>query len=193
MEITGRIHQRGLALFRILVGIIFLWAGIEKLVAAEPFSAAGFLKFGTAGTLGWPFVSGTPAEGTIFNPTHDIWVGLAANDGLTGIVNLLVVWGEIGIGIGLILGLFTRFSAAMGTLMMLLFFFAAWDFAYGIVNQHLTYAIVCATLTGLGAGRYYGLDGALASRVPAAVRRYLMSGDAGTADDSQRETFPVTA
>ena len=193
MEITGRIHQRGLALFRILVGIIFLWAGIEKLVAAEPFSAAGFLKFGTAGTLGWPFVSGTPAEGTIFNPTHDIWVGLAANDGLTGIVNLLVVWGEIGIGIGLILGLFTRFSAAMGTLMMLLFFFAAWDFAYGIVNQHLTYAIVCATLTGLGAGRYYGLDGALASRMPAAVRRYLMSGDDGTADGTQRETLPVTA
>ncbi len=65
----------------------------------------------------------------------------------------------------------------MGTLMMLLFFFAAWDFTNGIVNQHLTYALVCATLTGLGAGRYYGLDGVLAERVTPAIRQYLMSGE----------------
>ena len=79
MQVTGRIHQIGLALFRVLVGVIFLWAGIEKFTGAEPFSAAGFLKFGTLGTLGWPFVTGTPAEGTVFNPTHDIWVSLAGN------------------------------------------------------------------------------------------------------------------
>ena len=180
MEITGKIHQRGLALLRVMVGIIFLWAGIEKLTAAEPFTAAGFLKFATAGTLGWPFVSGTPAEGTIFNPTHDFWVGLAGS-GFVPLINVLVVAGEIGIGVALILGLFTRFAGAMGTLMMLFFFFAAWDFAYGVVNQHLAYALICATLTGLGAGRYYGLDGILASRFPKGFRRYFMSGDAETA------------
>jgi thiosulfate dehydrogenase (quinone) large subunit len=183
MEIKGKFHQAGLALFRVLVGIIFLWAGLEKLTGADPFDASGFLKFGTNGTLGWPFVSGTPADGTVFNPTHDFWVSLAGNPGLMSVINFLVVAGEIGIGIALILGLFTRFAGAMGTLMMLLFFFAAWDFAYGIVNQHLTYAVVCATLTGLGAGRYYGLDGVLADRVAPAVRRYLMSG----------EPAPVTA
>lgn len=181
MQVTGRIHQIGLALFRVLVGVIFLWAGIEKFTGAEPFSAAGFLKFGTLGTLGWPFVTGTPADGTVFNPTHDFWVSLAGNATAMSLVNFLVVAGEIGIGVALIVGLFTRFAAAMGTLMMLLFFFAAWDFAYGIVNQHLTYALVCATLTGLGAGRYYGLDGVLADRVAPAIRRYLMSGEPQTA------------
>ena len=175
MEITSKIHMRGIALLRIMVGIIFLWAGLEKLTATEPFDASGFLKFGTSGTLGWPFVSGTPVEGTIYNPTHDLWVSLAGS-GLMPAINFLVVFGEVAIGVALIVGLFTRFAGAMGTLMMLFFFFAAWDFAYGIVNQHLTYALICATITGLGAGRYYGLDGVLADRFPEGFRRYFMSG-----------------
>ncbi len=177
MQITGKVHQVGVAIFRIAVGIIFLWAGLDKLLGATPFSASGFLTHATLGSLGWPFVTGTPADGTVFNPTHDFWVSLAGNAGLMSIVNFLVVAGEIGIGVALILGLFTRFAGAMGTLMMLLFFVAAWDFTDGIVNQHLTYALVCATLTGLGAGRYYGLDGVLAERVAPAVRRLLMSGE----------------
>jgi len=177
VEITGKVHQRGVALFRIAVGIIFLWAGLEKLTAEKAFDASGFLKSGTLGTLGWPFVTGTPAEGTVFNPTHDFWVSLAGYPALMALINTLVVAGEIGIGIALILGLFTRFAALMGTLMMVFFFFAAWDFAYGIVNQHLTYALACATLWGLGAGRYYGLDGVLAARAPKGVRSALMSGE----------------
>jgi thiosulfate dehydrogenase [quinone] large subunit len=192
VDITGTIHRRGLALFRIAVGIIFLWAGIEKLVAPEPFDATGFLKFGTLGTLGWPFVSGTPAEGTVFNPTHDLWVALA-NSSLMPLVNVLVVAGEIAIGASLILGLLTRFGAAMGALMMAFFFLAAWDFAYGIVNQHLAYTLICLTLAGLGAGRYYGLDGVLAARFPAGFRRWFMSGDPKGAETTARERVPVTA
>ena len=193
MEITGKIHQLGVALFRISVGVIFLWAGLEKLTGATPFDASGFLKFGTLGTLGWPFVSGTPAEGTVFNPTHSFWTGLADNPGLMTLINTLVVAGEIGIGIALILGLFTRFAALMGTLMMVLFFFAAWDFAYGIVNQHLAYALACGTLWGLGAGRYYGLDSVLASRVPKGIRDTLMSGEPKSTGPKPAEPAPVPA
>ena len=58
VEITGTIHQRGVALLRIMVGIIFLWAGLEQILAPQAFDAGGFLKFATAGTLGWPFVAG---------------------------------------------------------------------------------------------------------------------------------------
>jgi thiosulfate dehydrogenase [quinone] large subunit len=177
MEIKGRFNQIGVALLRIAVGVIFLWAGLEKYLSPKAFDASGFLKFGSLGTLGWPFVSGDVAEGTVFNPTHDLWVGLAGNASAMSAINTLVVFGEIGIGVALILGLFTRFAAAAGTLMMLLFFFAAWDFEFGIVNQHLTYALICATICGLGAGRYYGLDGVLATRVGAGVRRYIMSGE----------------
>jgi thiosulfate dehydrogenase [quinone] large subunit len=177
VRITGLIHQRGVALLRITVGIIFLWAGLEKLMAPQPFDAAGFLKFATAGTLGWPFVAGEVAEGTVFNPTQGLWLSIAGNAGLMAIINVLVPFGQIGIGISLVLGLFTRLGAAMGALMMTFFFFAAWDFAYGVVNQHLSYALICLTVAGLGAGRYYGLDSVLAARSPAGLRRWLMSGD----------------
>ncbi len=177
MEIKGKFNQIGVALLRIAVGVIFLWAGLEKYFGAKPFDASGFLKGATAGTLGWPFVSGDVAEGTIFNPTHGFWVSLAGNAAVMSAVNTLVVFGEIAIGVALILGLFTRFAAIAGTLMMVLFFFAAWDFAFGIVNQHLAYALICATLAGIGAGRYYGLDGVLATRVAPAIRRYFMSGE----------------
>lgn len=185
MLVVDRWHQLAIAGLRILVGIIFLWAGLEKLLASEPFSAAGFLQFGTGGSLGWPFVSGEVAEGTIFNPTHDFWAGMATNDAAMGLINFMVPFGQIGIGISLILGLLTRFGAAMGTLMMLLFFVAAWEFEFGIVNQHLTYALITAFLGYIGAGNYLGLDRQMGERVSPAIRRWLLSGDPHVAAGTQ--------
>ena len=176
MYVVERSHQIGVAIVRVVVGIIFLWAGLEKVFGPEPFDAAGFLQFGTTGSLGWPFVT-EPVEGAIYNPTHDFWVGLSENETAMAIVNVIVPWGQIGIGIGLILGLLTRFSALMGTLMMLGFFLAAWDFQYGIVNQHLTYAVVTAFLGYLGAGNFYGLDRSVGESASPWVRRWLLSGD----------------
>jgi hypothetical protein len=60
---------------------------------------------------------------------------------------------------------------------MMIFFFAAWDYAFGIVNQHLTYAVVTFGLGVIGAGNYYGLDRVIARSFPSAVRRLLLSGD----------------
>lgn len=176
MVVTSRRYELAIAGLRIMVGVIFLWAGLEKVLGPISFDAAGFLKFATAGTLGWPFVTGEVAEGTIFNPTHDLWVGLAANEGAMAFVNFIVPFGQIGIGVSLILGLFTRFAAAMGTLMMLLFFVAAWEFEFGIVNQHLTYALVTAFLGTIGAGKYLGVDRAVSDMAPAGIRRWLLSG-----------------
>lgn len=176
MIVVSRWHEVAIAGLRVLVGVIFLWAGLEKVLAAQPFDAAGFLQFGTAGSLGWPFVTGEVAEGTIFNPTHDFWVGLAGNETAMGIVNFLVPWGQVGIGIGLILGLLTRFSSLMGTLMMLMFFVAAWEFEFGIVNQHLTYALVTAFLGYIGAGNYFGLDRQLGESFSFGIRRWFLSG-----------------
>jgi thiosulfate dehydrogenase [quinone] large subunit len=176
MYVVERSHQIGVAIVRVVVGVIFLWAGAEKLLGPEPFDASGFLQFATGGTLGWPFVA-TPVEGAIYNPTHDLWVGLAGNQGAMGLVNILVPWGQVGIGIGLILGLLTRFSAAMGTLMMLFFFLAAWEFEHGIVNQHLTYAVVTFFIGYIGAGNYFGFDRSLGQSASPSVRRWLLSGD----------------
>ena len=47
------------ALGRVVIGTIFLWAGLEKVIGAGgAWTAKGFLAYGTNGTLGWPFVTG---------------------------------------------------------------------------------------------------------------------------------------
>lgn len=177
MQLVEHRHQLAVALVRIAVGIIFLWAGLEKVFGSGPegFSAAGFLGHATGGTLGWPFVA--PGTEGPFNPTVDLWVGLSTNTGAMAIINFLVPYGQIGIGLSLILGLFTRFAAATGTLMMLLFFVAAWDFEFGIVNQHLTYAFVTFLLGYLGSGNYYGLDAAMGENFGPGLRRWIFSGE----------------
>ena len=178
MKVLDRKHALAIAFGRVVIGIIFLWAGLEKILGEGlgSWSAAGFLQFATGGTLGWPFVTGEVAEGTIFNPTHDFWVALAGNEAAMTLVNYVVPVGQVAIGICLVLGLFTRFAAAMGALMMLLFFVAAWDFQFGIVNQHLTYAVMTFGLAVLGAGNYYGLDATVRPRVDDTVRRRIFSG-----------------
>lgn len=178
MYITDGRIQAGLAFGRIVIGVIFLWAGLEKAVGTGlgTWNADGFLQFGTSGSLGWPFVTGEPAEGEVFNPTHDFWVGVPGTT-FGDVIAYLVPLGQIGIGVGLILGLLTRFAAAMGTLMMLFFFVAAWDFEFGIVNQHLTYAVATFGLAVAGAGNYFGLDASVGQSVGRGLRWWLFSGE----------------
>ena len=170
MDAITRIRERAIVVLRIAMGWVFLFAGIEKFLAlsGKPFSAAGFLQFATMGT--WPGV--TLAQGEYINPTHPLWASLGQSAGLIGVVNVLVVFGELAIGTALILGLFTRFAAAMGTLMLTFFFVASWDFANGIVNSDAIYMILTASLGIMGAGRVFGLDAVLektefVKRIPA--------------------------
>jgi len=143
----------GLLLARVTVGWVFLYAGIEKLFGAQPFTAAGFLKFGTLGTT-----AETVATGTVVNPTHAFWVDLAGNTTLLPMVNTLVVVGEVAIGACLILGLATRFASVMGALMMGLFWIAAWDFAFGVIEYHSVLAVLTLVLGIVGAGEFFGID-----------------------------------
>ena len=80
MQVVDRRHQFAVAVLRVGVGIIFLWAGLEKVIGGPgAWTAEGFLGFGTSGTLGWPFVVEV-AEGVVYNPTHDLWVTASTND-----------------------------------------------------------------------------------------------------------------
>ena len=148
-------QQGATAVLRIATGLVFLTAGIDKaIIAGKAFDASGFLSHATGGTP----VLGAAVDGVIYNPTHDLWVSLASNAAVMPVINWLVVAGEIAIGAALVMGLFTRFAAIAGTLMMAFFFVATWNFANGIINEQLMYGIVTAFLGIIGAGRYYGLD-----------------------------------
>jgi thiosulfate dehydrogenase [quinone] large subunit len=178
--IYSPISRLGAALLRVVVGVIFVWAGVGKLFnegVPGNWTAQGFLKFATNGSLGWPFVTGTPDPKAIYNPTHDFWVSLAGNATAMTVVNNLVVTGEVCIGVALVLGIVTRFAGVMGALMMAFFFLAGWAFTNGIVEEHATYGVVLLALAGMGAGNYYGLDRLLGGRFPVRFRKWFMSGD----------------
>lgn len=161
---NGKTTAKALAALRVFLGLGFLTAGLMKFLmigATAPFTSAGFLKFGTAGS--WPGVA-EAAEGAppvILNPTHDLWVAVAGNPTLLSFVDTLVVFGQIAIGVALILGVATRFAGVMGALMMAFLTVAAWDFGYGIVNQTSLYTVVALVLAATHAGMAYGLDGIL--------------------------------
>jgi thiosulfate dehydrogenase [quinone] large subunit len=155
METITKAREQGIFVLRLVMGWVFLFAGVEKLLQLEgggPFDATGFLKFATAGT--WPGL----AEGAVANPTQSFWIALASDPTAMAVINVMVPWGQVAIGTALILGLFTRFASLMGVTMMALFFVAAWDFSHGIVNQHLVYAVLTGFLGYAAAGEIHGLD-----------------------------------
>ncbi len=161
MDAISRTRDRGLLILRVVLGFGFLYAGLEKLLdfaGAGSWSAAGFLKFATAGTV--PNMVGHP-ETMVHNPTRQFWVDLAANPTAVDLVNALVIAGELAIGVALILGVATRLAGALGALMMFLFWVAAWDFQYGIVNLQFVYMILSAIVAYASAGRVLGIDAIL--------------------------------
>jgi thiosulfate dehydrogenase [quinone] large subunit len=128
-------YQRLIVLIlRISLGFLFLYAGGSKLL--EGFSAGGYLLNATVG------------------PFTESFAALAGNP----VVDFLVVWGEILIGLALIFGVFTRFTAIMGSLMMFLFYLSILPPENGPINEKVIYTLVFILLGIFGAGRYYGID-----------------------------------
>ena len=101
------------------------------------------------------------APGQLINPTHSLWVSLAGNSSAMPVVNLLVQFGEIAIGVCVLLSFAVRFAALMGAILTGLLCVAGWSFANGIVNEQFLYAVLSAYLAGVGVGAVWGLDGVL--------------------------------
>ena len=150
--------DRGIFILRAGLGLGFLFAGLDKflmLAGGKPFTSVGFLKFGTTGA----WLGSDPKA--IVNPTHSFWGNLAGNATLMSVIDTLVVFGEIAVGIALILGLATRFAGVMGTLLMGLIFVSGWSFANGPFNEPFYYALIALVIAYVGAGAY-ALDTAVA-------------------------------
>jgi thiosulfate dehydrogenase [quinone] large subunit len=150
--------SRGIFVLRAVVGLGFLFAGLDKFfmwASGTPFSAGSFLKFATGGA----WLGSDPKA--IINPTHGFWVSLGGNTGLMSVIDTLVVFGECAVGIALVLGIATRFAGLTGATMMTLFFIANWSFANGPFNEQLMYGVIAGTIAYVGAGAY-ALDSVVA-------------------------------
>jgi thiosulfate dehydrogenase [quinone] large subunit len=135
---------------RLVMAWVFLQSGIAKAFDPE-WTSLGFLRFGVP-------------EG---NPFPGLWGSFAE---LAWMVDPLVVWGQLFIGIALLLGFFFRFAALMGSLQMLFFWSASLEggllaglpVAHGyFVSYHIVYVILLFGLGAIGAGRLLGIDSKL--------------------------------
>ncbi|QCJ47920.1 MULTISPECIES: DoxX family protein [Haloprofundus] len=142
--VTGEAHSLSawfvLAL-RLMMGVAFAWAGVEKLVV--PFDAGGYL---------------TNVAATNGNPLAGLFAWMGSTPWFVDFVNVAVPWGELLIGLGLIFGVMTRLAAFFGALMMLMFYFGNWSIEHGVINGDFAYALVFLAVAAFGAGRILGLD-----------------------------------
>lgn len=130
----NRAQRAALIITRISFGILFLQAGLMKLLS--DFSATDYLLASTYGPFATTFQS-------------------LANSNVT---DFLVIFGEISIGIALLLGIFTKFTAVAGSLMMLLFYLSAFPPKTGIVSMHIMYILIFCYLALNDAGAHLGLN-----------------------------------
>jgi len=131
-----------LLLLRLTLGGLFLYAGVSKILDST-WTAAGFL----AGAKTFPELYA--------------WFALPEN---LGWVNLTNEWGLTLLGISLIIGLWVRWTALGGIVLMALYYFPSLQFPYAgehgfIVDEHLIYSAGLLVLSVFRGGRYFGLDG----------------------------------
>jgi len=136
-------------ILRIIVGWHFLYEGIAKIISGSWSSA--------------PYLAGSR---WIFAPFFH-WI--AENNAILGFIDFLNIWGMVLVGLGLMLGLFTRWASAGGA-MMLFFFFVAYppipgymvgvpaEGSYLWVNRNLIECLVLITFIFVSPGYMFGLD-----------------------------------
>lgn len=125
-----------LPLFRLYIGYTFFTHGLQKVSGG--FDASGFL------------------QGAVKNPGVEAWwatflEGVALPN--VGIFNVLVPWGEVLVGLGLIVGCLTTTAAAFGAVMNFSFLFS------GVANPNALFVLLLVFILvgGSNAGKI-GLD-----------------------------------
>ncbi len=146
---TSQLLPWALTVVRIVIGWHFLYEGISKIMAAGWTSA--------------PYLAGSK---WIFAP---LFTAMAGSPAAIAVIDFINIWGMILVGLGLILGLFTRWAAAGGTL-MLFFYFVAYPplpgYMFGVpvegsylwVNRNLIELFALAIFIILSREYHFSLD-----------------------------------
>ncbi|WP_418286720.1 DoxX family protein [Halorubrum sp. DTA46] len=138
---------------RVVMAWVFLQAGLEKL-----------FEGGIGDPLAWSSVGFLQNAIADANPLQGLFLFFAD---YAAIIDPMVVFGQILIGLALLFGIFFRFAALMGALMMAMFWTAAWngglmqgfpmDHGY-FIDSSFVYMLLLFGLGAWGAGRILGVD-----------------------------------
>ena len=134
---------------RVVIGWHFLYEGLAKL-QAPAWSAAGYLQ---------------QARG----PFASVFRSLAADPNLLPWVNQATMWGLVAVGLGLVLGCFTRLASLGGIVLILMFYlcnppFVGYFYAiptegsYLVVNKNLVELAALVVVFLTRSGHVAGLD-----------------------------------
>ncbi|WP_121820072.1 DoxX family protein [Halostella salina] len=141
----GKLHTLSvwfILALRLMMGLAFFQSGFDKVLSGS-FGAAGYLQ------------NAPPANNS---PVADLFVSMGNTPWFVDFVNVAVPWGEILIGLGLLVGALTRLAAFWGAFMMLLFYLGNWEISHGYINGDFAYMLVFLAVAAFGAGRILGLD-----------------------------------
>jgi len=148
--------QSGLLIaLRFLIGWHLLFEGVSKLVHPE-----------------WSSVAFLVESEWIFSGIAN-WI--TSNQGVLNVVDSMNTLGLVAIGLGLILGLFTRWAAIAGTVLLALYYLFLPPFIgmgiaafqegnYLIVNKNLIEAVMLLLIAVSPAAKNFGLDALLKNR-----------------------------
>lgn len=141
---------------RLVMAWVFLQAGLEKMAEGgwtNPggWSAEGFLLQGVA--------EANPLKGLFTWFVDFLWI-----------VEPMVMFGQVLIGLALLFGVLLRSAAFWGVIMLSMFWMAAWLGGLGagfpvengyFINSSFVYMLLLFGLAAVGAGRILGIDGKL--------------------------------
>ena len=121
-----------LAVTRIMIGFVFLWAFFDKLIG---------LGFATKSAKAW-INGGSPTTGYlkgVEGPFADFFNAMAG----MAWADWLFMLGLLGIGVGLILGVAIRLSTFFGALLLVFMYLASLPLANNpVIDDHLVYAAI---------------------------------------------------
>lgn len=144
------LRQWPIVLLRVYAGVFFAYHGIGKLRQDD--FASGMADF-LSRSLDASFSFYRPFLESVILPSQELFAAL-------------IMWGELAIGVALILGLATRYAAFAGAFMVLNFWLAKGAGILDGTNHDLVWFVILIVLGFIPAGKIAGLDDGLSDRLP---------------------------
>ena len=148
--IQGILARGALVILRVYLGVVLLLAAVPK-IQRDPVPEFRVFLQQVALERGHPFYQEFVQRVVLPN---------------AAVMALIVTWGELLAGVMLILGLFTRGSAALALLLALNYMFAKGAWFWTPWSNDAAYAAIALAILIGAAGRTLGLDTFLAHRWP---------------------------
>jgi thiosulfate dehydrogenase [quinone] large subunit len=153
----NNVQMIAIVFMRVIIGWHFLYEGVAKMLKPN-WSAVGYLM---------------QARG-IF---EGVFKWMADTPSVLSVVNAMNIWGLIAVGLGLILGCFTRLASLAGMLLILLYYvcnplFVGFFYSipmegnYLIINKNLVELAALVVIAVTLSGRYAGIDRILHKLMP---------------------------